>query len=71
MSSNGIKEVVIVESQSPVYGGRSFGDVGAYERLTGYVVCAADPNDPKNAEIVNIDKAPRNGDGLVEYTVDL
>lgn len=71
MSENGIKELVIAETQSPVYGGRSFGDVGAYERLSGHVVGALDPNDPKNAGIVNLDKAPRNSDGLVEYKVDL
>ena len=71
MSGNGIKEVVVVETQSPVYGGRGFEDVGAYERLSGYVVGAVDPDDPKNAGIVNLDKAPRNSDGLVEYRVDL
>ena len=71
MSRNGIKEFIIVETQSPIYGGRSFGDVGQYERLSGYVVGAADLNDSKNAGLVNLDKAPRNSDGLVEYKVDV
>ena len=71
MFGNGIKEFVVVETQSPIYGGRSFGEVGQYESLSGYVVGAADPNDPKNAELVNLDKAPRNSDGLVEYKTDV
>ena len=71
MSGNGIKEFVIVETQSPAYDGRSFGEVGQYERLSGYVVGAVDPRDPKNAELVNLDKAPRNGDGNVEYRADV
>ncbi|MGY8959872.1 MAG: alpha/beta hydrolase domain-containing protein, partial [Alphaproteobacteria bacterium] len=71
MSGNGIKEIVITETQSPVYDGRVFGDVGAYERLSGYVIGAVDPADPRNAGIVNLDKAPRNSDGLVEYKSDL
>ena len=71
MSGNGIKEFVVVETQSPIYGGRSFGEVGQYESLSGYVVGAADPDDPKNAGLVNLDKAPRNSDGLVEYKTDV
>ena len=66
-----MKEFVIEATESPTFGGRSFGDVGPYERLTGYAVGAVDPNDPCNAGIVNLDKAPRNGDGLVEYKVDI
>ena len=32
--------------------------------------CQVDPNDPLNADIVNIDKAPVNEDGLVAFDVD-
>ncbi len=66
-----MKEFIIQETESPTFGGRSFGDVGQYERLTGYAIGAVDPADPRNAGIVNIDKAPRNPDGLVEYKVDI
>jgi hypothetical protein len=66
-----MKEFVITETESPTYGGRSFGSVGQYERLTGYAVGAVDPGDARNAGIVNIDKAPRNADGHVEYKADI
>jgi len=66
-----MKEFVILETESPTFGGRSFGAVGQYERLTGYAVGAVDPGDAKNAGIVNIDKAPRDADGNVEYRTDI
>ncbi len=66
-----MKEFVILETESPTFGGRSFGSVGQYERLSGYAVGTVDPEDRRNAEIVNIDNAPRNADGLVEYRVDI
>ncbi len=66
-----MKEFVITETESPTFGGRSFGSVGQYERLTGYAIGAVDPDDRRNAEIVNIEKAPRNADGQVEYKVDI
>ena len=66
-----IKEFVIEATESPTFGGRSFGAVGQYERLTGFAVGAVDPADPRNAGIVNLDKAPRNADGFVEYKTDI
>ena len=66
-----MKEFVILETESPTFGGRSFGSVGQYERLTGYAVGAVEPGHERNAGIVNIDKAPRNADGKVEYRVDI
>lgn len=66
-----MKEFVIQETESPTFGGRAFGTVGQYERLTGYAVGAVDPDDPRNTGIVNLDKAPRNADGHVEYKVDI
>ena len=47
-----------------------FGTVGQYEKLAGIIKCEVDPKHPLNAGIVNIDKAPRNAKGLVEYDVD-
>ena len=40
---------------------------GAYERLHGTAFCELDPAHPLNAGIVNLDKAPRNARGNVEY----
>ena len=57
-------------SQSPIYGGQTFGAVGAYRMINGTVKGEVDPNDPLNAVIVDIDLAPRNSRGMVEYSTD-
>ena len=60
-----------ITSRSPAFGGRSFGDVGAYEILLGTATAVADPAAALNAGIVDLDKAPRNAAGLVEYTFEI
>jgi hypothetical protein len=57
-----------VDNVEPVANGASFGDAGPYERLTGTLRFEVDPRDPLNAVIVNIDKAPKNAKGLVEFS---
>ena len=57
-----------IEKVEPVASGASFGDVGPYERLTGTLRFEVDPRDPLNAVIVNIDKAPKNAKGFVEFS---
>jgi hypothetical protein len=42
-----------------------------YQQLTGKVYFVVDPKDPRNAVVADIDKAPRNADGKVEFTADL
>ena len=59
--------IEIAERISPIFGGRVFGDVGAYECLSGTVFGALDPAHPANAGIVNLDKAPRDAQGMVPY----
>jgi hypothetical protein len=58
----------VVEQSRPFADGQSFGSVGAYVRLDGTVVIEVDPRDPLDAIIVNLDKAPKNGRGMVEFT---
>jgi hypothetical protein len=60
----------ITERESPTFEGRSFGKVGQYEYLIGKAHGQLDPKDPKNTGIVNLDRAPRNAKGFVEYSVD-
>jgi len=67
MRPGSILRLEITEHISPVFGGATFGDVGAYECLTGTVHGALDPAFPNNSSIVNLAKAPRNADGMVEY----
>src|SRR5439155_23632402 len=57
-------------SQSPTFGGLSFGSVGQYEKLRGTAKGVLDPNDPRNRVITDI-LAARNADGMVEYSMDV
>ncbi|OLC12910.1 MAG: hypothetical protein AUH29_14685 [Candidatus Rokubacteria bacterium 13_1_40CM_69_27] len=58
----------VVEQQRAFAGSMSFGDVGPYERLDGTAYMEVDPRDPLNTVIVNLDKAPRNARGMVEFS---
>jgi len=62
---------VELSERSDVLGGKSFGAAGPYERLTGKAYFAIDPSNPANRVISDIDKAPRNEKGLVEFSSDL
>ena len=57
-----------VERTTPHAGGKAFGDAGPFERLDGTAHMEVDPHDPRNAVIVNLDRAPRNERGLVEFS---
>ena len=48
----------ILERQ-PAFTGRSFGDVGPYERITARATIALDPADEHNAVITDLALAPR------------
>ncbi len=63
----GLRRLDITERESPVFDGAEFGAAGAYERLHGTAYLELDPAHPLNAGIVNLDKAPRNARGNVEY----
>ena len=58
-------------SQSPTFGGLSFGSAGQYEKLRGTAFGELDPNDPRNKRITDIELAPRNTAGMVEYSMDV
>ena len=61
---------ITVASVEPFAGGARFGETGAYERVRGTFKGELDPADPRNQVIVNLDKAPRNAAGRVEYEAD-
>jgi hypothetical protein len=58
----------VVEQKRPLAEGTTFGSAGGYERLDGTAYFEVDPKDPLNAVIVNLDKAPRNARGMVEFS---
>ncbi|URD34827.1 alpha/beta hydrolase domain-containing protein [Methylobacterium tardum] len=60
-----------ITAVEPFAGGASFGETGAYERVTGFARGEIDPADPANAGIADIVLAPRNARGLAEYRTDL
>jgi hypothetical protein len=60
----------IVE-RSPFAGGKTFGDVGAYERIVGRVHFELDADLPQNQNVVDLTLANRNDDGRVELSADL
>jgi hypothetical protein len=57
----------VVEERLSFASGMEWGTAGPYERLKGTAYMEVDPNDPLNAVIVNLDKAPRNARGMVEF----
>src|SRR5262245_28038564 len=65
-----ITKLTIVAKESPTFGGHTFPGVGQYEKVRRQAYGELDPNDPKNAVIVDIKLAPRNARGKVEYAVD-
>ena len=65
-----ITNLQITTKTSPAFGGQSFGAVGQYEQLDGTAFGEIDPNDRLNAIIQDIELAPRNARGMVEYSMD-
>ena len=59
-----------VSCRRPFADGIAFGEIGAFERLDGVARFTIDPNAPGDVLIVDLGKAPRNADGLVEYSAD-
>jgi hypothetical protein len=56
-----------IESRTPFADGTEFGEVGAYELLTGTLHFAVDPDHAANWRIVDLRYAPRNDEGRVEF----
>jgi len=65
-----VKKIQITSKESPTFGGYSWPGVGQYEKIVGKAFGELDPNDPKNAVIVDLQLAPRNAAGKVEYSFD-
>jgi hypothetical protein len=64
-----VKQIVIA-SREPWLNGKPMGPAGAYEKLQGRVVYAINPNDAANARVADVGLAPRNADGMVEFSSD-
>jgi hypothetical protein len=58
----------VVEQRSSFVGGAEWGNVGPYEMLRGTAYLEVDPRDPRDAVIVDLENAPRNAHGTVEFS---
>src|ERR1700722_12216783 len=63
-----VTRVVVEHRESPAFGGQMFGNAGQYEVLSGHFFGEIDPTDPHNSIIMDIQFAPRNAHGMVEYS---
>ena len=59
-----------ITRRSSFASGESFGDVGAYELLEGIAHLAVDPSHARNQGITDLELAPRNTVGKVEFSAD-
>jgi len=66
-----ITKIVVTHLESPTFDGVSFGEAGPYEKLRLRAFGEIDPTDPRNALIADIELAPRNARGMVEYAMDV
>lgn len=59
-----------IQTRGLVLDGQPFGAAGAYEKLVGTLRFAVDPVHPLHACICDLDRAPRNAAGGVEFAAD-
>ena len=59
-----------ITSERPFAEGQVFGDVGAYTQIDGTAHFTVDPLHPANEAIADVSLAPRNEQGLVEFSAD-
>jgi hypothetical protein len=57
--------------REPFAEGMTFGDSGAYERIAGRVYYEINPRNPCNRDVIDLEYAPLNERGRVEYYADL
>jgi len=62
---------VEITSRTDIQAAKPFGPAGAYERIIGRVYFKVKPENLHNQQIVDLDKAPRDAQGEVEFSSDL
>ena len=60
-----------IAKREVVADGMPFGDAGAYEKLTGRAWFEVDPVIERNKAVFDIDRAPLNAKGRVEFSADM
>ena len=59
-----------IKGRYDAYNGQYFGYVGPYEVVYGIVHGKLDPRNPSNAGIVDLTLAPKDSQGMVDYSED-
>jgi hypothetical protein len=73
LAAGGARAAVVrvdVSSRAPLVGGRSWGLAGPYEKVSGTMHFAVRPDDRRDRAVVDLDLAPRNAKGEVEFSAD-
>lgn len=65
-----LKKIQITTKESPTFGAYSWPGVGQYEKIVGKAFGELDPKDSKNSVIVDLQLAPKNANGKVDYSFD-
>lgn len=60
-----------IAKREVVADGMSFGDAGPYEKLTGRAFFEIDPTLQRNKSVFDLDRAPLNAKGGVEFSADM
>jgi hypothetical protein len=60
-----------VEKRTDVLNGRPFGEAGPYERIVAKAHFTVDPALPANQRVRDLALAPKNAEGLVEFSADV
>jgi uncharacterized protein (TIGR03437 family) len=59
-----------IASRDSFASGTTYGSAGAYEKIRGTVFFEVDPSDPWDKVVFDLDKAPLNSRGKVEFSAD-
>jgi hypothetical protein len=61
---------VAIDSRTDVLGGKSFGEAGSYQRLSGQIFFSVRVDNPHNSRIVDLHNAVNLNHGEVEFSAD-
>jgi hypothetical protein len=60
-----------ITSREVVANGIPFGEAGPYEKIRGTVHFEVNPEDPRNRQVFDLEKAPRDANGMVVFSADM
>lgn len=64
-----VTQLEIIET-IPIANGKNFGDIGAYEKISGIAYFEIAPDHKRNKTIADINRAPVNANGNVEFSAE-